>query len=85
MCTKGTTDYLCQRFSRCILPDWKKFKTNAVSAFLFLFFRIRVAAAAAASSVARAPSYRRLNMNKGTVSLSAFLLFFLLELFLELH
>jgi len=33
-----------------------------------LYFRIRVAAAAAASSVARAPSIRRLTGQKGAVS-----------------
>lgn len=46
---------------------------------LSLLFRIRVAAATAASSVARAPSSRRLNVNKGTVSFLSYLLSSLLD------
>lgn len=45
---------------------------SATNLTIFLFFfwphRIRVAAAAAASSVARAPSIRRLTGQKGAVS-----------------
>lgn len=68
MCTKGTENSVYHGFCHCNLIDWKK-KSMLISS---LFFRIRVAAATAASSIARAPSSRRLSVNKGAVSFLAY-------------
>ena len=55
-----------------LIQLWVKLGAKTLPKKLNFFFkilcRIRVAAAAAASSVARAPSSRRLTANKGAVS-----------------